>query len=169
MPFESVAPSAPRESVLARRPASDFAATALATWFGCGKVPLAPGTVGAAAAIPIHLGLRLLPAPVHALTILGLTGVGVWAAGRHAARVGVEDPQEVVIDEVVGALIAMGLVRRRGLLTQLFAWGLFRAYDIVKPGLVGRAEHLRPAGVGIMADDVVAGVMAGLSARASVP
>ena len=133
------------------------------TWFGCGLSPLAPVTVGAAGAIPIHLVLRLLPPGPHLLAVLGITAVGFWASQRVADERDEEDPSRVVIDEVAGALIAMGLVRRRSVSTQVAAWVLFRVLDITKPGPVSRAEKLKPAGLGIMADDLLAGALAGIA------
>ncbi len=144
---------------------TDDLAEVLATWFGCGLAPKAPGTVGSLGALPLHIGLRLLPPLPHAAAVVGITVVGTWAAQRVAVLRQEEDPQRVVIDEVAGVLIAMGLVRRRSLKTQAMAWLLFRAFDITKPGPVGAAEKLKPAGVGIMADDLVAGALAGVVAR----
>src|SRR5689334_9411798 len=107
----------------------DRLAEQLATWFGCGRVPRAPATAGAVGAVPLHvLPSRLAPVP-HALAVVGVTAVGIWAAQRHAERLGEKDPQSVVIDEVAGTLIAMGLVRRRSLAVQLTALVLFRALD----------------------------------------
>jgi phosphatidylglycerophosphatase A len=66
---------------------------------------------------------------------------------------------------VAGTLIAMGLARRAGLLGELSALALFRVFDIVKPGPIDTAQRLRPAGLGIMADDVLAGLSAGFAVR----
>jgi phosphatidylglycerophosphatase A len=137
----------------------------LATWFGCGRSPVAPGTVGSLGAVPLHFALRLLPPLPHAAAIVAITAVGLWASEREAQRLGEEDPQSVVIDEVAGTLIAMAMTRRLGLSAQLLALALFRAYDIIKPGPIDSVQHVEPAGLGIMADDVLAGVMAGLTAR----
>ena len=144
--------------------APQLAARVLATWFGCGKVPVAPGTAGALGAIPVHVVLRCLPAPLHWGAIAGLAALGFWSSQRVADELGVKDPQTVVIDEVVGVLIAMAMVRRRGLGAQVLAFALFRAFDITKPGPIKKAEELQPAGVGIMMDDILAGVFAGLGA-----
>lgn len=77
---------------------------------------------------------------------------------------GIEDPQKVVIDEVCGTLIAMGMVSGAGLGLRLLALGLFRGLDILKPGPIDSVQRLQPAGVGIMADDLLAGVVAGAMA-----
>ena len=134
---------------------------ALATWFGCGSNKTAPGTVGSFGAIPVHLGLRLLPAPVHLAAIVGLTALGVWASNEMAEAMGVEDPQCVVIDEVAGTLLAMGMVRNSSITVQLLALGLFRLFDVWKPGVIDTVQNAKPEGVGIMADDVLAGILAG--------
>lgn len=145
-------------------PVATVAATVLATWFGAGKSPLAPGTVGSVATLPLHLLLRRLGPGAYALTTLGLYAVGVWAAQREAERLEVSDPSSVVIDEVVGTLLALGLAGG-GLVRGALALGLFRVLDIKKPGLIGRAEHAQPEGVGIMLDDVLAGALAGAAVR----
>ena len=137
----------------------------LGTWFGCGRSPVAPGTVGALGAVPLHLALRLLNPGVHAALVAVLTLVGLWASEREAERIGEEDPQSVVIDEVVGALLAMGLVRAGGFKAQVAALALFRVLDIAKPGPIDSVQHTRPPGVGIMADDVLAGLAAGITSR----
>ncbi len=134
---------------------------ALSTWFGCGASKVAPGTIGSLGAIPVHLGLRLLPLPVHFAAIVGITAVGVWSSNEMAKAMGVEDPQCVVIDEVAGTLLAMGMVRNSSLGVQVLALGLFRLFDIWKPSVIDTVQNAKPAGVGIMADDVLAGILAG--------
>lgn len=135
---------------------------ALATWFGCGASKLAPGTVGSLGTIPLHLALRLLPWPVHAAAIIGVTAAGVWSANEMSKAMGVEDPQCVVIDEVAGTLIAMGMVRHGSIGVQALALVLFRLFDIWKPGVIDTVQNAKPEGVGIMADDVLAGLLAGV-------
>jgi len=144
---------------------SSKSAEVLATWFGCGKSKVAPGTVGAFGTLPLHLALRCLgPGPYWATTF-ALTLAGLWASQRVSEASGDDDPSSVVIDEVAGTLIAMGLVQHRRLAVRLAAFALFRVFDIAKPGPIDRSQHLKPAGLGIMADDVLAGVLAGLIAR----
>ncbi len=139
-------------------------ATVLATWFGSGKAPVAPGTVGSIAAVPLHFLLRSLGPGPYALSVLGLYAVGVWASQRESERLEIPDPSSVVIDEVVGTLLAMGLAGG-GVLRGVLALGLFRVLDITKPGIIDDVQHVEPEGVGIMLDDVLAGVMAGLTLR----
>lgn len=133
----------------------------LATWFGCGLSPRAPGTVGSIGAVPLHLALALLPWGAHLVAVVIVAGAGVWAAQRYATACGETDPQRVVIDEVAGTVIAMGVVRTSPWFVQLAALVAFRVFDIWKPGPIRRLEHVEPIGAGIMCDDLLAGVFAG--------
>jgi phosphatidylglycerophosphatase A len=76
-----------------------------------------------------------------------------------------DDPSSVVIDEVAGVLIALGIAAPAGLTAQLAAFVAFRAFDIVKPGVIDDVQSWKPAGLGIMADDVLAGLSAGALVR----
>ena len=122
--------------------------------------------MGSLGAVPLHLLLRDTPIAAHAAAIALTLGAGTWAAHQYASERGQSDPQRVVIDEVAGTLLAMACVRHEPLWLQALAFLLFRLFDIWKPGLIRRAEHLPPAGVGIMADDVLAGLCAGALAFA---
>ena len=144
---------------------TDRAAFVIGTWFGCGESKIAPGTVGSIGAVPLHLVLRRLPLALHWAAIVVLSLVGIWASDRVARVLGVKDPQRVVVDEVAGTLIAMGMVRDLGPYVAAAALVLFRFFDIVKPGPIGRAEHAEPPGLGIMLDDLVAGACAGAVTR----
>lgn len=127
------------------------------TCFGLGFLTNMPGTVASAAAFLLYL---LFPLPLWAILAAGVAGVVV--SGRYAAGQNREDPSEVVIDEVIGTWVAMtGLSPGLGL-PALF---LFRVFDIVKPFPVNAAEKL-PGGIGIMADDIVAGLYANVIVRA---
>ena len=143
------------------RPKASLTVRALSTWFGCGASKLAPGTMGSFGAIPVHLGLRLLPLPLHLAAVAGITALGVWSSNEMAKAMGVEDPQCVVIDEVAGTLIAMSMVRNSSIGVQVLALGLFRLFDIWKPGVIDTVQNAKPEGLGIMADDVLAGILAG--------
>jgi phosphatidylglycerophosphatase A len=129
----------------------------LGTWFGCGLVPRAPGTMGTLGAIPLYLlvarGGRL-GVGAAALTV---TALGVWAASVVAKDLGKKDPQVVVIDEVAGLLWTMVPMREVSWLAVGIGFVVFRALDIVKPWPVRRFEAL-PGGWGIVMDDVVAGI-----------
>ena len=135
-------------------------ARVLATWFGSGLAPRAPGTVGTLATVPLAAALVFAPWPWLPATALLVTAAGVWAAGRHAEAAGSKDPQEVVIDESAGYLWACcGAVA--GWPTLLAAFVLFRAFDILKPWPVSALERL-PGGWGIVMDDVMAGLLAAI-------
>jgi phosphatidylglycerophosphatase A len=98
-------------------------------------------------------------APLLAVTLLTVV-VGVWAAGREEARVGVHDPGSVVVDEVAGMLIALiGHPRGAAWVGLLFV--LFRVFDVWKPFPIRQLQDL-PGGLGIVIDDVVAGAAASL-------
>lgn len=146
-------------------PEQDRTSRLIATWFGCGNSPIAPGTVGALGTLPLHFALKALGPQVHLIAAVAAVAAGVWSSQRTAIALGEKDPQRVVIDEVAGTLIAMGLCRGRSLKAQFLALVLFRVLDVVKPGVIDKAQRLKPAGVGIMADDVLAGIVAGVLAR----
>jgi phosphatidylglycerophosphatase A len=143
-------------------------ARAIATWFGCGYSPKAPGTVGTLGTLPLCYVLSRQSTLVYWAVTIVITALGVWASTRYAADAGEEDPQAVVIDEVSGTLIAVGLALGGGPLAALLAVVLFRVFDIWKPGPIDNAQNL-PRGWGIMADDVLAGLAAGLVAAALTP
>jgi len=136
----------------------------IATWFGCGRSPWAPGTAGSAAAIAIALALHRYAglAPWHfALLAAALAGPAVWAAGAVARDSGIEDPGFVVVDEVLGQWIALAGMARWDLFGLSAAFVLFRLFDIWKPFPVRQLERL-PGGIGINADDALAGIYAAL-------
>ncbi len=141
---------------------SAWVARLLGQWFGCGLSPLAPGTVGSAGALPFYFLLAPLPAIAYWGVTALVTVLGVWSSQRCAELLGEKDPSSVVIDEVAGVLIALGFLRGQAPLALAATWLLFRALDIWKPWLIDRAQYLPPEGVGIMADDVLAGLVAGL-------
>ena len=120
--------------------------------------------MGSVGAVPLHLALTLLGPIPHAAAIVALSVAGVWASNEVAKAEGIEDPQKVVIDEVCGTLIAMGMVSSGGVGIRLLALALFRVLDITKPGPIDSVQRLEPPGVGIMADDLLAGVAAGAMA-----
>ena len=133
-----------------------------ATWFGTGLSPKAPGTVGTLATVPLHFVLVLLPPELHLAALAVIIGLGIWCADAVARANGVKDPQFVVVDESAGVLLALFLVRDAGWLALIAAVLGFRLFDIWKPWPIHALESLRPAGLGIMADDIAAGLVAGL-------
>lgn len=130
----------------------------LATGAGLGYLPLAPGTAGSLLGAALCFPLLYVPWPVYLGATLVLIAIAVWASGRMAADLGRPDPPQVVIDEIAGMwLAAIALPPTLYDLTAVFL--LFRLMDAVKPGPIPRLERLR-GGFGIVADDVVAGLLA---------
>jgi phosphatidylglycerophosphatase A len=139
------------------------AARLLATAGGAGYSPLVPGTVGSAVGVLSFWGLTGLSSPAQALATVTLFGLGVAAASRTAATLGRKDPGIVVIDEVVGqwaSLLFLPLTPA----TAAVSFLIFRAMDVVKPWPARDFESL-PGGLGIMADDLMAGIYANLLLR----
>jgi phosphatidylglycerophosphatase A len=134
------------------------AARLLATAGGLGYLPLAPGTYGSVLGAALCFPLLSLPWPVLAGGAAALTAVAVWAAGQVAAARGRADPSEVVIDEIAGMWWA-ALLLPASLYDLGAVFFLFRLFDVVKPSPIGRLERL-PGGLGIVADDVAAGILA---------
>ncbi len=136
----------------------------LATWFGCGLAPKAPGTVGSLSAALIAVVLHEYAGFVwwHYLVLAALMLLpAVWSAGATASALSLKDPQIVVIDEVLGQWIAFAGAREFTPVSYLAAFALFRLFDIWKPWPVRQLESL-PSGWGINADDLMAGVYAAL-------
>ena len=132
-----------------------------ATFFGIGLVPLAPGTVAsAAAALGYRLVLHGLSWPLYSLLVVLLFLAGAVVSERYAAELGRPDPGRIVIDEVCGQLVALAFLPA-GWVPVAVSFALFRFFDIIKPWPIRKLEKL-PGGWGIMADDVLAGIFAGL-------
>lgn len=140
-------------------------AKAIATGFGSGYLPVAPGTWGAALAtlityvIAVNTDAYDLNAALIILTFT-FTSLGVWSANVLQDEWG-HDPGKIVVDEMVGIWISMIFVPF-SIVNLFLAFGLFRLYDIWKPWLVKKAESL-DGGLGVMADDIVAGVFANVT------
>jgi phosphatidylglycerophosphatase A len=163
-----------------RRTTADYVALAVASC-GVGYLPVAPGTWGSLVGLGLYLAASAAGGAIYfaaaergwqtphvdalrttlvLLLLIGLTVAGIWAATRTEAVLGRKDPGVVVIDEVVGQLITFAFVP-----AVWAAWGLvvgfvaFRLFDIWKPYPIRRLEALE-SGLGIMADDVLAGFYA---------
>ncbi len=138
-------------------------ATLLATWFGCGYSPAAPGTAGSLAAILIAWLLsRVGFTALHFLVLsLVLLYPAIRAASIVAAQAGRKDPQFIVIDEVLGQWLTLAGAIRFDPLTLALAFGLFRLFDIWKPPPIRLIEQI-PGGAGIVLDDMMAGAYAAL-------
>lgn len=176
-----------KEAIEKRKPSGplDYFALALTT-FGVGYIPGAPGTYGSAVAVAIYLTFTWLrqmgpasgagtaislefivalivvfPHVVYLVLITLLSAFGIWASGRSIPLLGNSDPPEAVVDEVMGQLVTFAFIPF-GLAWPFILSGflLFRLFDILKPYPIDKLQEL-PAGLGICADDIVAGVYAG--------
>lgn len=170
--------------------------TIIATFFGIGFIPVAPGTFGSLVAFPVYFLLNMLviqamggvaniasPSLINSLMsfIAILFFVGIWAADQYCKRTGKNDPKEIVIDEVVGQLVAICLTilmlpyvaeslikfEQHGInefnfimLNLLSIFILFRIFDIAKPWPINYIDKNYKSGFGVMLDDVVAAILA---------
>jgi phosphatidylglycerophosphatase A len=132
----------------------------IATYFFVGYLPKAPGTWGSFFALPLVWILYRLGLPYYVATLIFITLVGIWASYKTSIELNNTDPDEVVIDEVAGILVTFLFVKPT-LLNLLLGFFLFRLIDITKPFPIKQFEKI-PYGVGIMVDDLLAGVYAGL-------
>jgi phosphatidylglycerophosphatase A len=135
-------------------------AALIATGFGVGLLPPAPGTWGALAAVPCACAIRVVGGPIAlAAAAIIVFALGCWAAGRVARAGGEEDPGFIVIDEVAAqwlVLLAVPLDWR----WYSAAFLLFRLFDITKPWPIRAVERRVAGGLGVMLDDVVAALYA---------
>jgi phosphatidylglycerophosphatase A len=138
-------------------------ATFLATGFGSGYSPVAPGTAGSAVGLLLLVPLRRAGLPVEIGCLVVVTFLGIAAASVVARKVGVEDPSIVVVDEIVGMWVTL-LFLPLNWWTALAGFVLFRVMDMWKPFPARQFESF-PGGWGIVADDLMAGVYANLCLR----
>ncbi|GJM13738.1 MAG: phosphatidylglycerophosphatase A [Pseudohongiella sp.] len=139
----------------------------LAFGFGAGLSPKAPGTVGTVVAVLIYLALPSMPLIAYAAIIVLSFILGIWICGKTAEDLGVHDHGGIVWDEFVGYWITM-FMAPSGLVWALLGFALFRVLDIFKPWPIKWADKELSGGVGIMLDDVLAGIMAALCIQALV-
>ena len=131
----------------------------LATGFGVGYSPIAPGTLGTLIAILIYYFLSEIPSPLYEITLIGFFFLSVWVSENAERLFGKKDDQRIVIDEIVGFLITMLWVPKtiRFIVIGFF---LFRFFDILKPFPIRHVEKRFKGGFGVVLDDVAAGVYA---------
>ena len=142
----------------------------LAFWFGSGLSPIAPGTAGTLAALPLWFVMRPLPLIIYLPLVGVLFAFGCWVCGVSARRLGVHDHGGIVFDEVVGLLItcipllpALGFAN--GNWQKQIGWAaaaflMFRLFDIWKPWPIRVLDRRVGGGFGIMVDDLVAALYA---------
>lgn len=133
----------------------------LAFGLGSGTVPVAPGTFGSLAALLIFWGAAMFAWgwPIYIAMLLITFLLGIWLCGRTASDIGVHDHGGIVWDEFVGLWITLFLAPA-GWAWWIAGFVLFRLFDIVKPWPIRWFDRRVPGGLGIMLDDVLAGLMA---------
>lgn len=135
-------------------------ARVIASGFGVGYVPTAPGTAGSVLGLVLGAALLALSPVALALGAAVVTAVGLWAIERALVGAPARDPGWVVVDEVAGQMVSLlGAAWRPSWAGLLIAFALFRLFDIAKPGPVGWADR-RSGPVFVMADDLIAGALA---------
>lgn len=129
----------------------------LALGFGSGLAPVAPGTFGTLAAVPLYLLLQPLPAGYYLAMLLLTFLLGIWLCDVTARQLGVHDHPGIVWDEFVGYWITM-FAAPPGWLWIVLGFALFRIFDVLKPWPIRWIDRKVDGGFGIMLDDVLAGV-----------
>ena len=137
----------------------------LSVGFGSGLAPKAPGTFGTIAALPFWYVLQFLPPAYYVVVLILAFILGVYLCGATADALGVHDHGGIVWDEFVGYWITM-FMAPAGWFWVLLGFGLFRLLDIVKPWPISWVDKELKGGLGIMLDDVLAGIMAALCIQA---
>jgi phosphatidylglycerophosphatase A len=134
----------------------------IAVGFGSGLSPIAPGTVGSLVALLPWFLLREMSVWLYLAVLVAMFVVGVWACQWVVARLHIDDPSFVVWDEFVGQWIALIplVVMPRSWLWIFVGFILFRIFDIWKPWPVSWADRNVNGGVGVMLDDLIAGIYA---------
>jgi phosphatidylglycerophosphatase A len=131
----------------------------LAFGFGAGCSPRAPGTMGTLLAVVIYLPLSTLSLPLYLAALAAVTLAGIWICDRASRDLGVHDHPGIVWDEIAGFLLTM-VAAPPGWAWILAGFLLFRLFDIWKPWPIGWLDRRVTGGLGIMVDDLVAGVFA---------
>lgn len=142
---------------------TDRIGVVLATVLGIGYSPVAPGTMGTAAAVPMVLAASALSMPVYLALCVAVTLVGIWAAAGANRAFGEHDSGRIVIDEVAGYFWTMLLVDRSNPWLLLAGFVLFRVTDMTKPPPARAIDRDMHGGAGVVLDDVVAGLWAMLA------
>lgn len=131
----------------------------IAFGFGSGLSPFAPGTVGTVVGVAFYWAMRDLATIPYLAVVAAMFAVGVWLCGTVASRLGVHDHPGIVWDEIVGYLVTM-CCAPNGVLWIGAGFVLFRLFDIWKPFPIRWLDRRVPGGLGVMVDDVLAGIYA---------
>lgn len=132
-----------------------------------GYSPIAPGTFGSVAALPLCLLISLMPVSAALPFVATLLLFSVWVAHGAQKIIGRSDPPEVVVDEICGMAVTMLALP----FTPVFVAGgfaLFRVFDILKPFPIRWVDKHVPGGLGILLDDLVAGIFANAILRGAI-
>lgn len=130
----------------------------VSTWFGVGLIPVAPGTWGSLAALPLAWVIQNVAGPYALLAASALVfALGWWASTVFVAHSDVSDPQTIVVDEVAGQLLVLAFAPTE-FWPYLAGLVLFRVFDIAKPWPARWADRSLKGGLGVMLDDVFAGI-----------
>ncbi|MCU0560192.1 MAG: phosphatidylglycerophosphatase A [Desulfobacterales bacterium] len=140
------------------------AALCLATGFFIGRAPVAPGTFGSILALPLCAGLARLDFEIQAIGTASFLVLAIWAAGRAEQLLGRKDAPAIVVDEIAGMLIALAGLPF-SIFTAAAGFAVFRIMDIFKPFPARLIDSRVRGGVGIVLDDVVAGLYTNLLLR----
>jgi phosphatidylglycerophosphatase A len=133
----------------------------LATGFGVGYSPIAPGTLGTLVAVPIYYFLSEIPSPLYEITLVGFFFLSVWISENAERFFGKRDDQRIVIDEIMGFLVTMLRIPKT-ILFIIIGFLLFRFFDILKPFPIRHLEKKLKGGYGVVLDDVLAGAYANI-------
>lgn len=134
-----------------------------AVGFGSGLMRYAPGTAGTVAAVPVWMVLSQLP-PLALYVVIALLALfGWWCCQSATDALGVDDHPAIVWDEFVGYFVTMLFAPNQNAIWLLAGFVLFRLFDITKPWPIKRIDRDLHGGLGIMLDDIIAGLMAGLT------
>lgn len=134
----------------------------LAFGFGSGLVPRGPGTAGTLAAVPLYLLFASAPLWLYSLLVLAAALLGIWLCELACRQLGEHDHPGIVWDEFVGLWIALWALPV-SLEWVLLGFIVFRIFDIAKPWPIGLLDRHVQGGLGVMLDDIVAGVMSCLT------
>ncbi|OBV28800.1 hypothetical protein BKN38_00055 [Helicobacter sp. CLO-3] len=132
-----------------------------------GKSPKAPGTAGSV--LSVFLGLPILYYSTQTLFLLALLlgALAIRAIDRHEQEAGIHDESWIVIDELVGVWVAMAMAGL-SVLGVALALVLFRVFDIWKPSIIGKIDRDVKGGLGVVGDDFIAGLVAGIASLALI-
>jgi len=142
------------------------------TFFGAGLSPKAPGTVGTLASLPVGLAILYYLGMETLFTLtLAITLIGIFEINKYEKTTGTHDQQHIVIDEAAGMWIALMIAYSIAItmtypyaevLAIIFSFSTFRLFDIWKPSTIGWIDRELKGGMGVMLDDVLAGIAGGL-------